>query len=154
VRSWKHEGDLVGAGARRLSLGGEPIGGRFTVGRTGDHHRHDADHPLARRKGTSEDYFWKDVLSGDKQPLGTVGDLQSWNLFRPLAIDHDAGLIYIIGMVGLSQKLYVLDEKSGALVRQATAAANNYSALTVTRDHRLVAFYYDTVEKMVHPRGR
>ncbi|HEU4538550.1 MAG TPA: hypothetical protein VFS00_30730, partial [Polyangiaceae bacterium] len=71
--------------------------------------------------GTAEEYYWLDVTTGAKQPVGTVGDLTTWAT-KTVAVDYDAELIYVIGFSGDEQKLYVLEAKSGALVRSVPLA--------------------------------
>lgn len=92
--------------------------------------------------GTVEEYYWLDVVTGDKKTVGTVGDLKLWSL-KTLAVDHDAGQILILGFPDLAatqQTLYVLDAKSGALTRQVPVPNVTYTGLLVTKDHRLLGF--------------
>lgn len=97
--------------------------------------------------GSSEEYYWLDVLTGEKKVVGTVGDLEAWTM-RTLAIDQTADRIYVLGIHGTQQKLYVLDSKTGALIRDpAVAGPRLLSGLNVVRDGSIVAFAWNESTK-------
>jgi hypothetical protein len=103
--------------------------------------------------GSSEDYFWLDVSTGTRQDVGTVGDLASWTM-NTLAVDYDTGRLYVIGFdASMTQKLYVLDGKTGALVQETAIQAAPQTAflgVQIVKGPRLVAYYWDgSHEQMV-----
>lgn len=96
--------------------------------------------------GTSEDYFWIDVTTGDQQNVGTVGDLATWSM-KTLAVDYDAARIYVIGNDAAStQKVYVMDSKTGALLSSvaiAGAANQSFIGVQLANGGRLIGYSWN-----------
>jgi outer membrane protein assembly factor BamB len=103
-----------------------------------------------RWTGSVEEYYWINVVTGEQKTLGTVGDLQNFG-FGAAAADPSRGEVYVVGSNGRETKVYVLDAKSGELVRSAplredansAASTATYLGVNATDAGQLTAFRRD-----------
>lgn len=68
--------------------------------------------------GTTEDYYWIDMVTGETRVVGTVGDLMWWSQ-DSTAADSASHTVYVAGSNEAGEsKLYTLDTLSGELVAE------------------------------------
>ena len=93
--------------------------------------------------GVSEDYYSLDAVTGERMMLGTVGDLELWNVSSPLTVDQRGDRLYVVGLNEVSGvQLYTLDSKQGTLLSSLAldAAGEQLTNLVVSRSGELLGF--------------
>lgn len=91
--------------------------------------------------GTTEDYYWIDMVTGETRVVGTVGDLMWWSQ-DSTAADSDSHTVYVAGSNEAGEsKLYTLDTLSGELVSEVVVDIGSLQlplALSVSLDGQSV----------------
>lgn len=85
--------------------------------------------------GASEDYYWVDLVTGQSQTLGTVGDMKVWEWKGGAAFDAPNSLIYVVASPDDAEsvwKIYTLNAATGALVADVAIQGKHPASLKVS----------------------
>jgi hypothetical protein len=98
--------------------------------------------------GANEEYYWIDLVTGESQVIGTVGDLTLWEWKGASAFDASNGLIYAVGAPDDStsvRKIYTFDAATGALISDTVLQGPHPSGLKVNASGQVLGMPWNGI---------